>query len=358
MWLEKQVVTHRAVVHSVPEALREQANVVVVSEDNPDKSPNGALGEDTKRTTQEQGAENRKEILKGKEPFVVKGGMRKGLNKVNSWARHMSFRASSNVKRMGAKLKGMVKRSDKGKEIGTGKDSGARKSNEDNKEKVKELNLTMQITSQADVVEESIRRIEEKYSSAKTQKGKKKKDDVFVELETDQAKHGKFTLMVDSGADTSFLRAEAVKEDEISSVEEKKWLVGAFGGRSRTLESIQVIPKGAGNLQLEMHVVQPGSQLPADGVLGRDTIWDRTITDSIRKKLIFEEDEVRIAALPLVDAAGARKICVANELFLKPRHSGMNFEKVDINMKECPEPYETMWYGGFRGCSFRIRCQI
>jgi len=145
--------------------------------------------------------------------------------------------------------------------------------------------------------------------------------DAYVELPCQQAQNGRFTLMVDSGSDTSLLRRESIKKDVELNKQDTKWLVGAFGGKSSTIGSLRVAHTTNENLKFKMHVVEK-SRLPADGVLGRDILWNYTFTDAVNKFLIFHYKGVHIASLPmkLVEPSGnISQVCVANELTIRPR---------------------------------------
>jgi len=145
------------------------------------------------------------------------------------------------------------------------------------------------------------------------------KDDAFVELPCPQASLGKLTLLVDSGADTTLIKPESLLTPLTLNKKDKKFLSGAFGGNTSTLGTIVITPTHIPELKFKMHVVPEGSRLPADGLLGRDELWNRSITDTISKTLTFFEGTKTIATLPLTTADAASRICIAKTVTIPPR---------------------------------------
>ena len=121
----------------------------------------------------------------------------------------------------------------------------------------------------------------------------------------EEAKNGQIGLMVDSGADTSLVKLSSLTTDTILDGTEKMYLSGAFGGEATTEGAAPIQHSDEAGLKFHHHAVPTDMGLPGDGLLGRDILWDRTITDAIDKKLIFKENGQHIASLPLVPANGA-----------------------------------------------------
>ena len=94
---------------------------------------------------------------------------------------------------------------------------------------------------------------------------------------------------------------------------------GAFGGGTFTEGAVEIVCESQPDLCFRMHVVQEGRGIPADGILGRDLIWGRTFIDTISKELIFIEEGVQLASLPMIMEDAANRICIARTTHIRPR---------------------------------------
>ena len=80
------------------------------------------------------------------------------------------------------------------------------------------------------------------------------------------------------------------------------YLGGAFGGFTRTLGAVDVKEEDLQGILLKLHVVEDNTALPADGILGRDNIWNRTIINTKEKQLIFyDEGNQEVLKCPLIN---------------------------------------------------------
>ena len=62
---------------------------------------------------------------------------------------------------------------------------------------------------------------------------------------------------------------------------------GAFGGYTKTLGEIDINEKELNGVKLTLHVVGDDTSLPADGVLGRDNIWNSSVINARERQLVF-----------------------------------------------------------------------
>lgn len=148
------------------------------------------------------------------------------------------------------------------------------------------------------------------------------KDDVYVHIPSDNAGNGHFTLLIDSGADSSLIRADRVKNITEINTDIKHQVTGIFGGQSQTLGLVKITHKYQPRLKFDMHLFRDDKYLSVDGVLGRDLMWNRTICDSIRKFITFFEHgnlREKIATLPLVLPHGVTHYCRTTKATIQPR---------------------------------------
>lgn len=144
-------------------------------------------------------------------------------------------------------------------------------------------------------------------------------DDAFIVVPSDEATKGHLVLLVDSGADTSLVKLRSLAPEVGLDGTERKWLSGPFGGDATTEGAVEIEYREQPNLAFRMHVVSADMGLPADGLVGRDTLWNRSIIDTTQKKLTFVEEGNHVASFPLVRANGGSRICVAKTMIVQPR---------------------------------------
>lgn len=137
-------------------------------------------------------------------------------------------------------------------------------------------------------------------------------DTVFITIPCLEAKEGKLVLLVDSGADSSIVKEEALEVFPRGNRRETKNLAGAFGGSVTTLCAVEINVGGRRHLPWVFHVVARGSGVPGDGILGRDNIWGKSVINSIEGTLkIWDNDRwVRTFSLQtaLENSVGHQKI--------------------------------------------------
>ncbi|GBP04324.1 hypothetical protein EVAR_68156_1 [Eumeta japonica] len=104
---------------------------------------------------------------------------------------------------------------------------------------------------------------------------------------------GKLVLLVDTGADSSLVKEEAVEVFNTQYKKEVRKLDGAFGGSTSTLGTVDISAGNREQLQWKFHVVARGSGIPGDGILGRDNIWGSSDIDSRAKLLkVFDRNKL------------------------------------------------------------------
>ena len=126
-------------------------------------------------------------------------------------------------------------------------------------------------------------------------------NEVFVEIPIEDSKNGKIILLVDSEADSSLVKKSALRpETKIKDMFQKN-LKGAFGGYTKTLGEITVTHEELNGITFNFHVVGDATTLPADGVLGRDNIWNSTVINYRRRELVFYgANNCKILKCPLI----------------------------------------------------------
>ena len=95
---------------------------------------------------------------------------------------------------------------------------------------------------------------------------------VFVEIPWEYAVNKKLVLLVHSGADACLIKRSALLDSVRVNHSERKTLGGAFGGSERTQGSVKIKHDILMVLNFNLHVVGNNTELPADGVLGRDNM--------------------------------------------------------------------------------------
>ena len=140
-------------------------------------------------------------------------------------------------------------------------------------------------------------------------------DSGFVRVPCAQAKLGYLVLLVDTGADTSLVKAGSlamgVKRDETVV----KNLRGAFGGCSRTMGLVEVVHLDT-ELAFTMHCVDQGDSLPGDGILGRDNLWGRAVADTVNLvlKLYSNGGEWSMPLISFNEATGSSVVNMLGEI--------------------------------------------
>ena len=112
-------------------------------------------------------------------------------------------------------------------------------------------------------------------------------DSVFIRYFCPQAKNGSVLLLIDTGADYSLIKRNSLKGDISLDTKIIKDLRGAFGGFTRTEGSVKMVHTEGSEIELDMHCVGNAECLPADGILGRDNLWNRSIVDTRNSTLKF-----------------------------------------------------------------------
>ena len=74
---------------------------------------------------------------------------------------------------------------------------------------------------------------------------------------------------------------------------EKKKLGDAFGGLRMTQCSIKMEHDLLLGVSFKFHVIRDNVKLPADGVLGRDNMWSRSIFNLCKNELVFIDKSER-----------------------------------------------------------------
>lgn len=117
----------------------------------------------------------------------------------------------------------------------------------------------------------------------------KETDKVFIEIPTEVVKMGKLRVLVDTGADISIIKKSSLKTLENVYPGEIRGIGGVLGGHMKTLGTVE-IPIGAVNkIQTKWHVMDDIEHIPADGIIGRDILWNRSIINTLDKTLeIFD----------------------------------------------------------------------
>lgn len=116
-------------------------------------------------------------------------------------------------------------------------------------------------------------------------------DEVFIEIPCREARNGKLILLVDSGADATFVKLSSIKENIEINGYEKRSFSGAFGGAIVTLGKINIVHGVNKKLKFSTHIVSTEVGIPADGILGRDNLWGRSIINAVEKEILFMDEE-------------------------------------------------------------------
>ena len=124
---------------------------------------------------------------------------------------------------------------------------------------------------------------------------------VYIEIPYEHAKDKKLVLLVDSGAEVSLVKKSTMTTNIKLNTNERKNMGGAFGGYERTRGSIKMSHEILSGVSFKFHVVGDNTELPADGVLGRDNMWGKAIVNSCTQELVFMDELKReIFKLPMV----------------------------------------------------------
>ena len=124
---------------------------------------------------------------------------------------------------------------------------------------------------------------------------------VYIEIPYEHAKDKKLVLLVDSGAEVSLVKKSTMTTNIKLNTNERKNMEGAFGGYERTQGSIKMSHEILSGVSFKFHVVGDNTELPADGVLGRDNMWGKAIVNSCTQELVFMDELKReIFKLPMV----------------------------------------------------------
>lgn len=119
---------------------------------------------------------------------------------------------------------------------------------------------------------------------------KQSENAAYVEVPCEEAINKKLVLLVDTGADSSLVKYSALSKGVNLDKRDLKNLGGAFGGYTRTQGSIRVGHIGLKGISFRLHVVKSDTGLPADGILGRDSIWGKTVINTCKQELVFIDD--------------------------------------------------------------------
>lgn len=144
-------------------------------------------------------------------------------------------------------------------------------------------------------------------------------NDAFVNFPCREAVNKSLSLLVDTGADSTLVKAEALAPNVQIDESNQKSLTGAFGGNIISKGTITARHASMGNFSLQMHVVPEGTKLPADGLLGRDIMWNRSVTDAIKKTIKFFKDKKEMISLPLIPERKPPQVYIAEQFSIKGR---------------------------------------
>jgi len=340
-WVEQKVVTHRAIVHKAPEIMRPQANIAIVTGETQRhtfKNPNIKSTNIILKTLPEY----RESSCPALETVTQETNTGEAANapetytkqtKFNAWIKQLTVKTFKTIEDTRKKIRQLgytfwqptcnegylfwfiminmlVYKNTYGY-------NG--KIQENKAELLATTNPTGNAVSQTTTDKENKPTLTINRNFSISNGETKSTDDAYVNFPCKQAKQVVFTLLVDSGSDTSLLRIESIDEKQKINRSDTKFLRGAFGGYSNTAGSLTIQHKGIQELKFKMHAVHVGSSLPADGVLGRDILWNVSITDAINKQLIIALNENERAALPLAFTKEYNRVCIINEVYVRPR---------------------------------------
>ena len=126
-------------------------------------------------------------------------------------------------------------------------------------------------------------------------------NEVFIEIPCSEATNGKLVLLVDSGADASLIKRSILLPEVRVNDKITKSLRGAFGGYTRTLGEVRIEEESLNGVKLVFHTVGNGTEIPADGILGRDNIWNSSVINARERELVFfDQGNREILKLPLM----------------------------------------------------------
>lgn len=130
----------------------------------------------------------------------------------------------------------------------------------------------------------------------------KENDDVFVTI-TLQGMKKPVTILVDSGADVSLLKIDNINDLDSINRLGIRTIGGAFNGSSKTLgifTTSWMINKNP--IKTSWQVIDNRNDIPVDGILGRDILWNRTKIDAIEKEIHVFNEGVFLITFPLVSS--------------------------------------------------------
>lgn len=127
------------------------------------------------------------------------------------------------------------------------------------------------------------------------------KDDIYVTINLNGMKRP-VTVLVDTGADVSLLKEGNILNRNRIIKTGIRTIGGAFNGSSRTLGSFNACWRIKESvITTEWQVVNDLNNIPVDGILGRDILWNKSIIDTRKKTLsLLSSNGALIEKLPLI----------------------------------------------------------
>lgn len=151
----------------------------------------------------------------------------------------------------------------------------------------------------------------------------KPNDDVFVIVKLEEAKNGFNKFMLDTGAEISIIKINCLKNPNKINVNDKRIIAGISGTVNCTLGSITskwITPELDKEISLKFHVVGNETNIPTNGIIGRDILWNTSVIDTINKiwLIINKENNTLQGTIPF---------CFESTSSKKDSHWKKNIEK-------------------------------